>query len=127
MCPSLAAARANRAGYRRLAPAVAVRATWRPQFVLNAGVSRMPMPTHGAPRVPFTFFWRRAAAAALFAALTTLTAGVLAPAPALAKTPPPKAVFDASAVATPDRFSADAAQQIFAAGGNAVDAAVAIA
>ena len=90
----------------------------------------MPMPTHGAPRAPFTFFWRRAAAAALFAALTTLTtltAGVLAPTPALAKTPPPKAVFDASAVATPDRFSADAAQQIFAAGGNAVDAAVAIA
>jgi gamma-glutamyltranspeptidase/glutathione hydrolase len=63
-------------------------------------------------------------ASALFAAF----AGVaLAPASALAKTPPPKAVLDASAVAVPDRYSADAAQQIFAAGGNAVDAAVAIA
>ncbi|WP_025600520.1 gamma-glutamyltransferase [Burkholderia sp. WSM2230] len=86
----------------------------------------MSMPTHGAPRAPypFTFFARHVAAAALVA---TVAAGVLAPASALAKTPPLKAVFDASAVATPDRYSADAAQQIFAAGGNAVDAAVAIA
>ena len=36
-------------------------------------------------------------------------------------------MLDASAVAVPDRYSADTAQQIFAAGGNAVDAAVAIA
>jgi gamma-glutamyltranspeptidase/glutathione hydrolase len=63
-------------------------------------------------------------ASALFAAFTGVAC---APAPALAKTPPPKAVLDASAVAVPDRYSADAAQQIFAAGGNAVDAAVAIA
>ncbi|CAB3692391.1 Glutathione hydrolase proenzyme [Paraburkholderia phenoliruptrix] len=86
----------------------------------------MSMPTHDAPRAPdvFTSFARRLALAALCA---TFTVGVLAPAPALAKTAPPKAVFAASAVATPDRYSADAAQQIFAAGGNAVDAAVAIA
>ncbi|MEC5405385.1 gamma-glutamyltransferase [Paraburkholderia sp. MPAMCS5] len=96
----------------------------------------MPVPTHGAPRAPFaSTAWvftpsafsplaRIVRATALFA---TLGASVVAPAPALAKTPPPKAVFDASAVAAPDRYSADAAQQIFAAGGNAVDAAVAIA
>ncbi|CAB3642528.1 gamma-glutamyltransferase [Paraburkholderia rhynchosiae] len=91
----------------------------------------MSVPTHDAPRAPFAFspfasirFARIVTAAALFAAFT---AGALAPVPALAKTPPPKAVFDASAVAAPDRYSADAAQQIFAAGGNAVDAAVAIA
>jgi gamma-glutamyltranspeptidase/glutathione hydrolase len=63
-------------------------------------------------------------ASALFAAFV---GGAVAPAPALAKTPPPRTVLDASAVAVPDRYSADAAQQIFAAGGNAVDAAVAIA
>jgi gamma-glutamyltranspeptidase/glutathione hydrolase len=39
----------------------------------------------------------------------------------------PAAVLTADAVAVSDRYSADAAQQIFAAGGNAVDAAVAIA
>ncbi|WGS51840.1 gamma-glutamyltransferase [Paraburkholderia sp. D15] len=50
----------------------------------------------------------------------------LAPVAALAKTAP-KPVLDASAVAAPDRYSADAAQQIFAAGGNAIDAAVAMA
>jgi gamma-glutamyltranspeptidase/glutathione hydrolase len=44
-----------------------------------------------------------------------------------AKTPQPKPALDASAVAVPDRYAADAAQQIFAAGGNAVDAAVAVA
>ncbi|WP_027804151.1 gamma-glutamyltransferase [Paraburkholderia dilworthii] len=86
----------------------------------------MPIPTHDAPRAPFAFprFARMNAAATL---LTAFTAGICTPAPASAKTPQPKAVFDASAVATPDRYSADAAQQIFAAGGNAVDAAVAIA
>ncbi|NKJ45864.1 gamma-glutamyltransferase [Burkholderia sp. SG-MS1] len=91
----------------------------------------MSVPTHGALRAPFasvcrfSFFRSRIVmASALFAALS---GGVVAPAPALAKTPPPKAVLDASAVAVPDRYSADAAQQIFAAGGNAVDAAVAIA
>ncbi|MDR6445813.1 gamma-glutamyltranspeptidase/glutathione hydrolase [Paraburkholderia terricola] len=64
----------------------------------------------------------------MVSALVVAFAGsVVTPAPALAKTPPPKAALDASAVAVPDRYSADAAQQIFAAGGNAVDAAVAIA
>lgn len=47
--------------------------------------------------------------------------------PALAKTAEPKPVLDGSAVAVPDHYSADTAQQIFAEGGNAVDAAVAIA
>jgi len=86
----------------------------------------MSMPTYDAPRAPdaFTCFAARIAPAALMMAVT---AAVLAPASTLARTAPAKAVFDASAVATPDRYSADAAQQIFAAGGNAVDAAVAIA
>jgi gamma-glutamyltranspeptidase/glutathione hydrolase len=69
-------------------------------------------------------FARIVTVAAVFVAFT---GSFVAPAPALAKTPPPKAVLDASAVAVPDRYSADTAQQIFAAGGNAVDAAVAIA
>ncbi|RKT24521.1 gamma-glutamyltransferase 1 [Paraburkholderia sp. RAU2J] len=91
----------------------------------------MSLPTHGALRAPFasacrfSFFRSRIVmASALFA---VLSGGAFSPAPALAKTPPPKTVLDASAVAVPDRYSADAAQQIFAAGGNAVDAAVAIA
>jgi len=61
------------------------------------------------------------------AVVVAFAGSVVTPAPALAKTPPPKAALDASAVAVPDRYSADTAQQIFAAGGNAVDAAVAIA
>jgi gamma-glutamyltranspeptidase/glutathione hydrolase len=86
----------------------------------------MSVPTHGAPRAPFTAlnFARLVTVSAMLAAFA---GSALAPVPALAKTPPPKAVFDASAVAVPDRYSADTAQQIFAAGGNAVDAAVAIA
>ena len=86
----------------------------------------MSVPSHDAPRAPFASlsFARIVTAAAVFA---TLAGSFVAPAPALAKTPPPKAVLDASAVAVPDRYSADTAQQIFAAGGNAVDAAVAIA
>ncbi|WP_109483148.1 gamma-glutamyltransferase [Paraburkholderia sp. C35] len=56
-----------------------------------------------------------------------LLASFVAPPAADAKTAQPKPALDASAVATPDRYAADAAQQIFAAGGNAVDAAVAIA
>ncbi|WP_460907749.1 gamma-glutamyltransferase [Paraburkholderia jirisanensis] len=59
-------------------------------------------------------------------AIVTLAASLVASAPAVAKTAP-KPVFDGSAVAVPDRYSADTAQQIFAQGGNAVDAAVAIA
>jgi gamma-glutamyltranspeptidase/glutathione hydrolase len=86
----------------------------------------MSMPIYGARRASFASLSlaRIAMASALFVAFL---GGVVAPAPALAKTPPPKPVLDASAVAVPDRYSADAAQQIFAAGGNAVDAAVAIA
>jgi gamma-glutamyltranspeptidase/glutathione hydrolase len=86
----------------------------------------MSVPTHGAPRAPFTalYFARLVTVSAMLAAFA---GSALAPVAALAKTPPPKAVFDASAVAVPDRYSADTAQQIFAAGGNAVDAAVAIA
>lgn len=40
---------------------------------------------------------------------------------------PPRAQFTHSAVAVPDRFAADTANAIFAKGGNAVDAAVAVA
>ncbi|MEM5435409.1 gamma-glutamyltransferase [Paraburkholderia diazotrophica] len=70
----------------------------------------------------------RAASVATVLSLTAvLTAGFVAAPVADAKTPQPKAVLDASAVAVPDRYAADTAQQIFAAGGNAVDAAVAIA
>ncbi|NYH13201.1 gamma-glutamyltransferase [Paraburkholderia bryophila] len=85
----------------------------------------MSVPTHDARRAPFVSvsFARIVTASALFA----LATASLAPVAALAKTPPPKAVLDASAVAAPDRYSADAAQQIFAVGGNAVDAAVAMA
>jgi len=61
-------------------------------------------------------------------ALTGALFASLVASPAVdAKTAQPKPVLDASAVATPDRYAADAAQQMFAAGGNAVDAAVAIA
>jgi gamma-glutamyltranspeptidase len=66
----------------------------------------------------------RIAAAAMSA--LALTASLVAGAPAYGKTAP-KPAFDGSAVAVPDRYSADTAQQIFAQGGNAVDAAVAIA
>jgi gamma-glutamyltranspeptidase/glutathione hydrolase len=70
----------------------------------------------------------RAASVATALSLTAvLTAGFVAAPVADAKTPQPKAALDASAVAVPDRYAADTAQQIFAAGGNAVDAAVAIA
>lgn len=88
-----------------------------------------------APRAFFTSSFFDSSSTSLLAtrlvivSALALGAGALvcAPIPVLAKTPPPKAVFDASAVAVADRYGADAAQQIFAAGGNAVDAAVAIA
>ena len=86
----------------------------------------MSVPTHGAPRAPFASI-SLARIVTVSAVLAAFAGSMVAPAIALAKTPPPKAVFDASAVAVPDRYSADTAQQIFAAGGNAVDAAVAIA
>jgi gamma-glutamyltranspeptidase/glutathione hydrolase len=47
--------------------------------------------------------------------------------PAYAKTPTQPAVLTASAVAVADKYAADTAEQIFKEGGNAVDAAVAIA
>ncbi|BEU25176.1 gamma-glutamyltransferase [Paraburkholderia sp. 22B1P] len=62
------------------------------------------------------------------AGLFTTSAGFLESAPAYAKAPPPQQpVLTASAVAVADKYSADAAEQIFKEGGNAVDAAVAIA
>jgi gamma-glutamyltranspeptidase/glutathione hydrolase len=61
-------------------------------------------------------------------ALVTVSSAFLETAPAFAKPPAKQAtVLDASAVAVADKFSADAAEQIFKEGGNAVDAAVAIA
>ena len=61
------------------------------------------------------------------AAFFTVSSGFLETAPAYAKAPQQATVLDASAVAVADKFSADAAEQIFKEGGNAVDAAVAIA
>ncbi len=57
---------------------------------------------------------------------TVASVSFLPNAPVYAK-PPQAAVLDGSAVAVADEFSADAAQEIFKQGGNAVDAAVAIA
>ncbi|RFU46603.1 gamma-glutamyltransferase [Paraburkholderia sp. DHOC27] len=74
--------------------------------------------------------WSRPIALKLAASTAALVAGLAASlvtdTPALAKTAP-KPVLDASAVAVPDQYSAETAQQIFKEGGNAVDAAVAIA
>ncbi|HWT38956.1 MAG TPA: gamma-glutamyltransferase, partial [Paraburkholderia sp.] len=76
-------------------------------------------------RLPAARAWARGATTL---ALTGALLASLVASPAVhAKTPQPKPVLDASAVAVPDRYAADAAQQIFAAGGNAVDAAVAVA
>jgi gamma-glutamyltranspeptidase/glutathione hydrolase len=61
---------------------------------------------------------------ALFSAATF---ALLADAPAYAKTAPQPMVLDSAAMAVADSYSADAAQQILKKGGNAVDAAVAIA
>ncbi|MFC0573140.1 gamma-glutamyltransferase [Paraburkholderia solisilvae] len=69
---------------------------------------------------------RKTIHAAALIALAVVLAGT-APAPAHAKTATDKPVLDAAAVAVPDQYGADTAQQIFAQGGNAVDAAVAIA
>ncbi|RFB80187.1 gamma-glutamyltransferase [Methylovirgula sp. 4M-Z18] len=57
---------------------------------------------------------------------TAASVSFLPNAPVYAK-PPQAAILDGSAVAVADEFSADAAQEIFKEGGNAVDAAVAIA
>ena len=61
-------------------------------------------------------------------ACATASIGFIESAPAYAKAPAAQTpVLNASAVAVADKFSADAAEQIFKEGGNAVDAAVAIA
>lgn len=62
-------------------------------------------------------------------AVATTFAFLLPAAPACARAsvqPQQRATLSASAVAAPDRYSAETAQRIFAEGGNAVDAAVAI-
>ncbi|AOJ04840.1 MULTISPECIES: gamma-glutamyltransferase [Burkholderia] len=62
----------------------------------------------------------------LAALVSAAAVGFLPSAPACAKGPQ-RVVLDGSAVAVADKYSADAAEQIFKEGGNAVDAAVAIA
>jgi gamma-glutamyltranspeptidase/glutathione hydrolase len=63
-----------------------------------------------------------------FAGLVSISAGFLDATPVYAKGPAKQpVVLSASAIAVADKYSADAAQQIFKEGGNAVDAAVAIA
>ncbi|WP_027794019.1 gamma-glutamyltransferase [Paraburkholderia acidipaludis] len=59
--------------------------------------------------------------------LSALSAGFLEASPAFARETSQPAVLTASAVAVADKYAADAAEQIFKEGGNAVDAAVAIA
>ncbi|CAB3758829.1 gamma-glutamyltransferase [Paraburkholderia solisilvae] len=67
-------------------------------------------------------------ASVAFAGLVSISAGFLESAPAYARAPSKQpAVLSASAIAVADKYSADAAEQIFKEGGNAVDAAVAIA
>ncbi|MFC0401495.1 gamma-glutamyltransferase [Paraburkholderia rhizosphaerae] len=63
-----------------------------------------------------------------FAGLVSLSASFLEATPVYAKGPANQpVVLSASAIAVADKYSADAAEQIFKEGGNAVDAAVAIA
>jgi gamma-glutamyltranspeptidase/glutathione hydrolase len=61
------------------------------------------------------------------AAAFSLSIAFVESTPAYAKTAPQPAVLTASAVAVADKYAADTAEQIFKLGGNAVDAAVAIA
>ena len=72
---------------------------------------------------------RFAVIAVALSAACALSSGLLASTAAFAEGPvaPPPAVLTGSAVAVADRFSADAAEAIFKKGGNAVDAAAAIA
>ena len=70
---------------------------------------------------------KAAAAGWSIVALATASLGLMESVPAVAKTGAAKPVLTASAMAVADEFSADAAEQIFKEGGNAVDAAVAIA
>jgi gamma-glutamyltranspeptidase / glutathione hydrolase len=71
---------------------------------------------------------KRSIASLAFAGLVSISAGFLEATPVYARAPAGQpAVLSASAIAVADKYSADAAQQIFKEGGNAVDAAVAIA
>jgi gamma-glutamyltranspeptidase/glutathione hydrolase len=63
----------------------------------------------------------------VLAAALCVSAGFVETTPAYAKTDAQPAILTASAVAVADKFAADTAEQIFKQGGNAVDAAVAIA
>ncbi|WP_028224304.1 gamma-glutamyltransferase [Paraburkholderia ferrariae] len=69
---------------------------------------------------------KNSAAAVALLSLSTLSAGFLEASPAFARDAQ-QPVLTASAVAVADKYAADAAEQIFKEGGNAVDAAVAIA
>ncbi|RKP45951.1 gamma-glutamyltransferase [Trinickia fusca] len=60
-------------------------------------------------------------------AIATISLNFIESTPACAKTSEAKPVLSAAALAVADSYSADAAQQIFHEGGNAVDAAVAVA
>lgn len=86
------------------------------------------------PRFSPSFGWRTLAATALALVLAACGGAVgnhPSPAASGATTvgaiAPPPAVLKAGAVASPDQFGAETARQILAAGGNAVDAAVATA
>lgn len=68
-----------------------------------------------------------AASAFAFVSLASVSAGFLESTPAVAKVPQQPAILTGSAVAVADKYAADAAEQVFKEGGNAVDAAVAIA
>ncbi|HEY1609418.1 MAG TPA: gamma-glutamyltransferase [Paraburkholderia sp.] len=70
---------------------------------------------------------RHSAGTLALVALTAVSGSFVATTPALAKAPQQQPVLNASAVAVADRYAADTAEQIFKEGGNAVDAAVAIA
>ncbi|MDR5783628.1 gamma-glutamyltransferase [Caballeronia sp. LZ065] len=69
----------------------------------------------------------RTFALSAFVASALLTAGFVETTPAHAKTADQPQVLTSSAVAVADQYAADTAEQIFKQGGNAVDAAVAIA
>ncbi|WP_206997021.1 gamma-glutamyltransferase [Trinickia mobilis] len=71
---------------------------------------------------------KKAVASMTVVACASISTGFIESAPAYAKTTAVQTpVLNASAIAVADKFSADAAGQIFKEGGNAVDAAVAIA
>jgi len=80
------------------------------------------------PCLASSWKWRALMAAAFVLALPGCSSAGNASGPASADTgASPPAILKAGAVASPDRFGAEAARQILAAGGNAVDASVATA